>query len=182
MSRPGPMLLKQASTAEMLVSSEYGSSETTIMLVPASSIYADRKQLTPRRTWGSIGWRLTCRAMTARGRRMRRILRFKSLKMSTNRMTLNPPPVLPAQAPSTIRHSRIALEKVGHASKFTVEKPVVVMMLDTWNAAWWMLSRIEPSMGRMFHAMAAVAPAIISRYQRSSSSRNTSVKRRRRSR
>lgn len=37
----------------------------------------------------------------------------------------------PAQAPSSIRHNKIALEKVGQILKSTVEKPVVVIILDT---------------------------------------------------
>ena len=36
--------------------------------------------------------------------------------------------VLPALAPTTIRHSRIALENPGQRSKSVVAKPVVVTM------------------------------------------------------
>ena len=51
------------------------------------------------------------------------------------RLTFMPPPVLPAQAPTNISMTRISFERVGHRSKSQLEKPVVVMMEPTWNAA-----------------------------------------------
>ena len=59
------------------------------------------------------------------------MLHRSTLAIMTRRMTFTPPPVLPAQAPISMRQRRIALEKAGQRSKFTVEKPVVVMMLLT---------------------------------------------------
>ena len=56
--------------------------------------------------------------------------------MRMSRAVLIPPPVLPAQAPSTISTTRILRDSCGQRSKFTVEKPVVVMMLATVKAAW----------------------------------------------
>ena len=47
-----------------------------------------------------------------------------------------PPPVLPAQAPTNISMTSTSLERVGQRSKSQLEKPVVVMMEPTWNAAW----------------------------------------------
>ena len=41
-------------------------------------------------------------------------------KQIDTRATLMPPPVDPAQAPTTIRHSRMVLEKLGHKSKSVV--------------------------------------------------------------
>ena len=52
-------------------------------------------------------------------------------KLYSARPHLNPPPVLPALAPITIRHSRIAFEKLGHRSKSVVANPVVVIILAT---------------------------------------------------
>jgi hypothetical protein len=57
----------------------------------------------------------------------------KFLKSKSTLAHLKPPPVLPAQAPTTISSIRIALEKVGHISKSQDENPVVVIMLDTWK-------------------------------------------------
>ena len=59
------------------------------------------------------------------------MFRFRLLNSSSTRATLRPPPVEPAQAPITIRHSKMVLEKLGHRSKSVVAKPVVVMMLLT---------------------------------------------------
>ena len=46
-----------------------------------------------------------------------------------------PPPVEPAHAPMNISSTSRARLNVGHRSKSTVEKPVVVMMDATWNRA-----------------------------------------------
>ena len=51
------------------------------------------------------------------------------------RLTFIPPPVLPAQAPKTIRSNKIIFEKVGHKLKSQEEYPVVVIMEDTWKKA-----------------------------------------------
>ena len=51
------------------------------------------------------------------------------------RLTLIPPPVLPAQAPMNISTTSTSLDRVGHRSKSQLEKPVVVIMEPTWNAA-----------------------------------------------
>ena len=42
--------------------------------------------------------------------------------------------MLPAQAPQNISMTRIVRESSGHRSKFTVAKPVVVMIEATWKA------------------------------------------------
>ena len=55
------------------------------------------------------------------------MLRFRLLNSSSTRATLMPPPVDPAQAPTTIRQSRMVLEKLGHRSKSVEAKPVVEM-------------------------------------------------------
>ena len=44
--------------------------------------------------------------------------------------------MLPAHAPINISNTRINLETSGHASKSTVENPVVVMIEATWKEAW----------------------------------------------
>ena len=55
----------------------------------------------------------------------------KVLPRMRRRLTLMPPPVLPAQAPMNMSTTRISLERVGHRSKSQLEKPVVVMMEPT---------------------------------------------------
>ena len=55
----------------------------------------------------------------------------KVLPRMRKRLTLMPPPVLPAQAPMNMSTTRISLERVGHRSKSQLEKPVVVMMEPT---------------------------------------------------
>ena len=70
---------------------------------------------------------------TLLGRRVRRMARRRLFSIRERRITFRPPPVDPAQAPTAIRQSRMALEKAGQTSKSTVEKPVVVMMLLTWK-------------------------------------------------
>ena len=76
--------------------------------------------------------------------------------------TFTPPPVLPAHAPTNIRKTRMLLESSGHWSKSTVEKPVVVMMEDTWKA---LCRRVSPKAAPAavparirFHTITAVAP------------------------
>ena len=49
-------------------------------------------------------------------------------------MTLIPPPVDPALAPTNIRETSTALGIKLHRSKSAVEKPVVVWTEATWNA------------------------------------------------
>ena len=51
----------------------------------------------------------------------------------TNRETLTPPPVLPAQAPTNMRMTRIVLDISGHELKSVVANPVVVIIDATWN-------------------------------------------------
>ena len=51
----------------------------------------------------------------------------------TKRDTLTPPPVLPAQAPTNMRMTRIVLDISGHVLKSVVANPVVVMMDATWK-------------------------------------------------
>ena len=53
------------------------------------------------------------------------------LNRITRRDTLIPPPVLPAQAPTNIRRTRIVLEKTGHWLKSVVAYPVVVIIEPT---------------------------------------------------
>ena len=53
----------------------------------------------------------------------------------TNRETLIPPPVLPAQAPINISNTKMVLLKPGHISKSVVAKPVEEIRDATWNEA-----------------------------------------------
>ena len=53
------------------------------------------------------------------------------LNRMTRRLTLMPPPVLPAQAPTNIKSTRTLREVAGQRLKSQVEKPVVVMMEAT---------------------------------------------------
>ena len=69
-----------------------------------------------------------------------------------------PPPVEPALAPMTMRHSRMVFEKLGHWSKSVVAKPVVVVILETWKAAWRKVSSKVTYCPRMFQAMSRVLP------------------------
>ena len=50
--------------------------------------------------------------------------------------TFIPPPVDPAQAPIIISDNKIPLEKVGQRLKSVVIKPVVVIIVATWKAAY----------------------------------------------
>ena len=52
------------------------------------------------------------------------------------RDTLRPPPVEPAQAPQNISSTMTAFDSTGHMSKFVVEKPVVVIIEETWKNAY----------------------------------------------
>ena len=63
------------------------------------------------------------------------VLRSISVFFIAYAVTLIPPPVLPAQAPTNISITRINLENSDHILKSTVEYPVVVMMDATWKAA-----------------------------------------------
>ena len=60
---------------------------------------------------------------------------FTLFKIISKRPHLRPPPVLPPQAPTNISISIIVFEKLGHRLKSSVAKPVVVIILDTVNAA-----------------------------------------------
>ena len=75
----------------------------------------------------------------------------------------------------TISSSKIPLEKLGQRSKSVVAKPVVVMMVETWKAAWRMVSSMVSYSPRTFQAMAAMLARINPQYSRSSSSRKTAV-------
>ena len=57
------------------------------------------------------------------------------LPKSNKRETLMPPPVLPAHAPINIKPTKIICENAGHASKFSVAKPVVETTDATEKAA-----------------------------------------------
>ena len=57
------------------------------------------------------------------------LLRF--LKSISTRAHLNPPPVLPAQAPIIISRRIIAFENAGQRLKSVVAKPVVVIIEAT---------------------------------------------------
>ena len=58
------------------------------------------------------------------------------LTMTTQRDTLMPPPVLPAQAPMNMSKTSTVLLAAGQRLKSVVANPVVVMMVETWKAAW----------------------------------------------
>ena len=58
-------------------------------------------------------------------------LYFIVLNNITARETFMPPAVLPEQAPINISITRIHFESSGHASKFVVAKPAVVIMVAT---------------------------------------------------
>ena len=53
----------------------------------------------------------------------------------TRRDTLKPPPVLPAQAPISMRSTSTVFGADGQRSKSVVPNPVVVMMEATWKKA-----------------------------------------------
>ena len=76
---------------------------------------------------------------------------------------MKPPPVEPAQAPQIIRKTIIALERAGQRSKSVVENPVVVIILETWNAAWRKASPNPPYILRILKAIVSVETAIIPR-------------------
>ena len=86
-------------------------------------------------TLSSTTWPLFRINCTRRGWSIWRKLLRRLLKSRSSLETFMPPPVEPALAPMTIRHSSMVLEKLGHRSKSVVAKPVVVMMLETWKAA-----------------------------------------------
>ena len=91
--------------------------------------------------------------------------------MMTNRETFIPPPVLPAQAPTSISTSSSIRESSGQRLKSAVAKPVVVITDATWKKAYRRLWSIPPHRERVFQAISRVAPAMIPRYHRSSSLR-----------
>ena len=88
-----------------------------------------------------------------------RTLRRRSFSSSSTRAIFRPPPVLPAQAPSSISIRMIALEKLGHRLKSVVAKPVVVIMLLTWKAACRTVSPRVRYIPRTFQVMSRVLPA-----------------------
>ena len=87
---------------------------------------------------------------------------------TTMRLTLMPPPVEPAQAPQNIRSTSTVFAAECQRSKSTVAKPVVVMMVDTWNAACVKASKGSkvPSRGTRHTTTAA---ATMTKYHRTSS-------------
>ena len=94
---------------------------------------------------------------------------FTVLQRTTNRDTLVPPPVLPAQAPMNISNTRMVLLKLGQRSKSTVAKPVEDMIEDTWNAAYVSASEKEEYMPAMSHVTSMMASKTINRNARISS-------------
>ena len=74
--------------------------------------------------------------VTALGCSIRLISCLMLFKRIIRRDTLIPPPVDPAQAPTTIRERRMALENSGHRFQSAVQNPVVVMMAATWKEAY----------------------------------------------
>ena len=60
---------------------------------------------------------------------MKSLISRKPFLMTTNmRMFFIPPPVEPAHPPMNISRIRTTLDAPGHASKFSVQKPVVVII------------------------------------------------------
>ena len=58
--------------------------------------------------------------------------------------------------------------KLGQRSKFSVQKPVVVMTDETENAAWWTAAWKLRYIGRMFAVMIAMEVRMMPTYHRSS--------------
>ena len=79
----------------------------------------------------AFGCRYSCSSLRADLHRIRR------------RDTLIPPPVLPAQAPTNIRITRMVLENTGHTLKSLVAYPVVFMILFgiNFNAYYLLLTK-----------------------------------------
>ena len=82
---------------------------------------------------------------------------------------LSPPPVEPAQAPLNISSTMTAFDSTGHMSKFVVEKPVVVIIEETWKNAYLKDSPAECLLRIRSPAIISVAPPIMPRYHLSSS-------------
>ena len=119
-SNPGPILLKQAITADRLVVMEKPSMEIKIKLSNIMITYAARYALVFCNIFSSTGCPLERTACTFSGWMTWRTLRRRLLMTRSTRPHLNPPPVLPALAPITMSANRIPLEKAGHRSKSVV--------------------------------------------------------------
>ena len=78
----------------------------------------------------------TLTIVTALGCSIRLVSCLMLLSRIISRETLIPPPVEPAQAPTTISESRTVLESSGHRFQSAVQNPVVVMMAATWKEAY----------------------------------------------
>ena len=107
--------------------------------------------------------------LTERGCIMRLTSHLADFSSIISLDTLMPPPVLPAQAPMSIRQTRMLLESSGHLSKSAVEKPAVEIMLATWNSALRMISSTVGYILRIFTATAITLAATMPRNQRISS-------------
>ena len=131
--------------------------------------------MTDRRVVRSITWPSNLTFWITLGWRLRRISKSTDLNRITIRDTLIPPPVLPAQAPMSIKVTRIVRGTAGHRLKSTVAKPVVVMMVPTWKAAWWKARARFSKESRIKKVMINVEAAMMARYHLASSQRKASL-------
>ena len=85
------------------------------------------------------------------------------LMRTTRRVTLIPPPVEPAQAPTNINMTRTTLQTFGQRLKSADENPVEEMMDDTWKTVWVMASNGVANASLMLKKMIAMAPTMMIR-------------------
>ena len=134
-SSPGPMLFIQDATAVKVVMRSMCSREISRQEMQNTIRYTVRNRCTLRICLSPIGFPSNRTVPTALGWSIRRMSQREVLLRITSRATLIPPPVEPAQAPTNISVTKMALEKVGQVLKSVVANPVVVMMEDTWKKA-----------------------------------------------
>ena len=170
-SRPGPTLFMQERTAlkfvmVLLLSSEISRKETALMIKLASI-----KTQTPlmMRLSSTLPFIITLR--TERGCSIRLTSLAVALMPITKRATLIPPPVEPADAPTTISSSSMPRESSGQLLKSAVVYPEVDMIDATVNDAWWSDSPKEAYWGSIVSVMSATEARRIPRWARSSSSK-----------
>ena len=135
-SRPGPTLLIQVATAVNTVTRSICSRDTSRQETVKIAMYITKNRHTPR----------ICRSLrvfpskriegTAFGWSILRSSPAEAFSRMTTRATFTPPAVEPAQPPTNISATRMALENVGQVLKSTVAKPVVVIIEETWKNAW----------------------------------------------
>ena len=131
-SRPGPMLFRQAITDVTVTSVLNPSIMVSKNIEPmAINQYTQKYVRVFFITTSLTGLPSIVIVLTFLGLITAIISLFIAFYIIITRLTFTPPSVEPAEAPHIISATRINLDSCGHISKFAVAKPVVVIILET---------------------------------------------------